>query len=500
MQNKGKKSGFLIRLGQLALTAIFLSSCKIVLSPEKQLEHLRPLPSMAVTENELIKNKALFQRGDWPIKEWWRVYQSPELDALMCTALQNNPSIREVHRRVAVARQETRVVRSALFPLVYFKPYYRNFVNSSKGLFRAFNPSFPISSFLMDIQLTFNYEFDFWWKYHNLFYESIGRAKAEAAEAAEVELITTTALAQAFFAYQTNLLRKQLFRRLLFVRTQLFKLNNMLQQKGLDSAFTPYGSIESVNQAKKFVAGIEEELAIDQHLINILAGCGPETPLKGMKTLAKLPKKLLMPQTLSLDLIARRPDLMAQIWRAKSLAYKTGAAKADFYPNVNLVALAGFQSVHWSKLLRISSGETELNPALSLPIFTAGAIKANINAQKAKFDAAIEAYNQLLLNSTKEVLDVLASAKAAYQQKHDQDEVVIYARKTYRLTRLLELKGLRSAVDRYTAESELIQKQLDDVLLLYQQYMVTVKLTKALGGGYCQNHIPLVNRVMSKNE
>ena len=104
----------------------------------------------------------------------------------------------------------------------------------------------------------------------------------------------------------------------------------------------------------------------------------------------------------------------------------------------------------------------------------------------------------MLLNSTKEVLDILAYAHSIYRQKQDQVHIVTYAHKRYRLTRLLEQKGLDTALNKYTFQAALIEKQLDDVLLLYYQYVASVKLTKALGGGYCENDIPLVKRTLAE--
>ena len=473
---------------------VALGACNISLSPERQLRHLRPLPSMDNTAARVIAEKQLFQRGDWPRKDWWRIYHSHELNSLMRRALKQNPSLLEACNRIVVAQQKAIVTRSVLYPLVYFSPYVRNLLNSHNGLFRAFNHTYPIQSHVADLSLTFRYEIDFWNKYHNLFYASIGKAKAEAAEYAQMRLMISTALAQAYFAYQTNLYRRDLFQQLVIVREKLAHLILLLEQKGLRSALPYYAAIEELEQAKKYLAGINEEIAVDQHLINILVGSGPETPVPVGKKLASLPKKLVLPQTLSLDLIARRPDLMAQIWRAKALAHEAGAAVSEFYPNVNVIGLLGFQSTHWRSIVDLSSGQAEITPAISLPIFTAGAIRAQANVKTAKFDVAIQAYNQLLLTSTKEVLDAIVLARSITKQKQDQVQLVNFAQKSYNLTVLREQKGLDSDLNCYYYQVELLQKQLDEIVLIYNQYVASIKLTKALGGGYCQDRVPLINR------
>ncbi len=352
------------------------------------------------------------------------------------------------------------------------------------------NADFPLHAYLLDLSLSFTYDFDFWGRNRNLFYAAIGKKRALQAEAANVQLIVTTALAQAYFAYVTNCKREKLYRELVVVRARLDKLDKLLVKKGLSSVLSPLLSEENVNEAKKQLLSVQEECAVDRHLINILAGRSPDTPIP-LSQLPNLPTTLIIPNTLSLDLLARRPDLMAQIWRAKALAFKTGAAQADFYPDVNIMGLAGLQSTAWTKLFATTSATGLIRPAVSLPIFTAGAIRANVRSKKAEFDEAIADYNALLLRSTQEVLDNVAFAKSVYQQKVQQKTIVDSAKKRYQLTRLRARNGLDSQFNTDYLLEKVIEKELDDVLLLYNQYLASVKLIKALGGGYCQTLVPL---------
>lgn len=441
-----------------------------------------------------LKEKDIFSQSDWPNKHWWSAFGSSELNRLIEEALTNNPSIKEINSRIIVASQEAIVTGSLLFPLVFFDASENRQYLSKNGLYRAFNHKLPLNANLLDLSLSFNYEFDFWGKNHNLLCEAIGEERAQQAEAADVELITATAITQAYFAYKTNLSRKQLYEQLVRVRKNLIDLQNLLLDKGLSSKLQTFLASENLLEAKKLLASINEELAVNKHLINILAGRGADSPLLISNRLPAIPKTLNIPKTLSIDLVARRPDLMAQIWRAKALAYKTGAAMAEYYPNINLIGLIGLESISWKKLLEMSSGTAALRPALHLPIFTAGAIAASIKAAKAEFDAAIFAYNNLLLRSTQEILDVLAFAQDIYHQKAQQVEIVNYAEQRYSLIRLRQQKGLDSQFDIYYLQEEVIQKKLINVTLLYNQYLASVKLTKALGGGYYQTEVPLVKK------
>ncbi len=286
--------------------------------------------------------------------------------------------------------------------------------------------------------------------------------------------------------------RKQIANELVSVRNKTNQLQNLMMNKGLSSKIAPLTTEEAFLQPQKELASINEELSQNQHLINILVGRSPDTPLNIDQKKLKPINSYIVPKNLSLDLLARRPDLMAQIWRAKKWAYLTSAAMADFYPNINLVGLIGLQSVPFKKLFLLSSGTGSITPALHLPIFTAGAIRANVRAKYDLFKEAIFAYNDLLLKSAQEVLDVLAFAEAVNLQNKEQQGILESARERYQLITLRNKKGLDSLFAVYRQREEVLMYALTEASLRYDQYVAAIKLIKALGGGYHSHTIPLV--------
>ncbi len=469
---------------------LVLTSCMVSLPKQQQTENLITQPTLNQSVNESLETP-FFSIGEWPSAEWWEVFNSPELNFLIGVALQQNPSLQEVRRRIEYAKQEAVIARSRLFPFISFDADDDWQYLSKNGLYRALNPNIPIAPNLIDIKLNFSYEFDFWGQNRNLFTAALGEFRAQEAEAQEVKLVITTAVAQSYFALKTNILRKGLFERLAKIREEVLNLQERLRKSALLSALPPLFSQESSRVALQEVVGIDEEIAIDQHLLNALTGNGPDAPLCIDATLAPLPATIAIPRTLSLDLLARRPDLMVQIWRSKALADRVGAAIADFFPNIDITAFVGFESVRALRLFSLSSATFGVKPALHLPIFTAGAIRANVRATKAKFDAAIFEYNNLVLKSAQEVADLLVVAESIFAQKQEQEEIVRAAKARYTIAILRLQKGLDSLLQTYAIEEELIQRELDDVDLLYNQYLAAIRLIKALGGGYLSPCIPL---------
>lgn len=464
---------------------LLLTSCYVSMPHRQQTEKIIAPPSVATPDSPI------FCSGDWPQEEWWLIFNSPQLTDLISEALCRNPTLQEVEATIRVAKQEAIIARSQLFPYLFFDADLSKSYLSQNGLYRAFNPTIPLDANLIDISFSLEYEFDFWGKNRNLFLAAIGEALADEAEAAQVRLIVTTSIAQAYFALKANLLRKELYEALLRVNETTLELLQLMETKALASRLDPLLAVEAVYETKQLIANIDQEIRVGNHLLNYLVGRGPDVPIWVDGKLSGLPRRLAIPENLTLDLLARRPDLMAQIWRAKALAHEVGAAMADFYPNISISALIGLESIFYSKIFNPKSFTANVTPALHLPIFTAGAIRANVRANRAAFDAAIYAYNDLVLKSAREVADLLVLAEAIFEQKAEQDRVVSASQERHQLTVMRAKSGLDSRFDELAIQTELINKQLQNVSLLYGEYATAVQLIRALGGGYQAPCIPL---------
>lgn len=461
--------------------SILLISCSLSMSEQEKVQNILSAPAIDTNLSD-----PFVETGHWPAKVWWAQYESKELNSLIEKSLEKNPTIQAVRERIELAKSQSTIAHSELLPLVYFNMDDQWQYLSQNGLYRALNPQFALSSSQIDFSLSFSYEFDFWGKYRNLYRAALGREKAAIAEQAQVELITSASLAQMYFALKTNLVRKKLYKQLYEVRKNYFNLQAKMLKNSLYSQLTPLLSEEHVFQAQQYLDQIEQEIAVNKHVVNILAGQGPEEFLALDESLSPLSSKLAIPQNISMELLIRRPDLMAQMWRVDALAYEVGAAKADFWPNINIVGLMGFQSGSWSNLFEWVSKTIGVLPALNLPVYTAGKIGAQLDAKRALFNEAVYHYNELILKGFQEVADLLAMGRSVYGEKEKQMQIVSNSFSRYRLTKLRQKNGIDSALVGYQFLEEWIQKQLEDVELLYQQYLVSIALIKSLGGGYIE--------------
>lgn len=428
----------------------------------------------------------LFAQGNWPDPSWWKAFKSGTLNCLIEESLSFNPSLQAMQKRVEAARQHAKIEQANLYPLLFFNADDNISYFSKNGIEHAYNPSLPLHGYEADLSLSFQYEFDFWGKYRNLFKAALGEMQAQEAEYEQAKLILTTSLAQSYFALLVTFEKKKQHEQLCEVQEKRLKLQELLVEGALSSKLPPYLDSENVQSAKQSLLFVQDELEVQKHLINILAGKSPDTFIK-IDPLEENLGIVFLPDNLSLNLLARRPDIAAQIWRVTSLAHQVSAAKADYFPNINLNALIGLQSLSFSNLLSSSSKTGSVTPALNLPIFTAGAIRANLREKKAFFDQAVFDYNQILLTSVQEVTDLLSHIQMAFRQKRLQTRAVQDAQERLSLTLLRAQGGLDSAFIVLNQEEELILQKIKDLDVLYNEYAFLIKLTKALGGGYLTN-------------
>lgn len=467
---------------QVAIIVLFLSSCVPVSRLDQNSAFLPPINiDSSVTD---AAQESYFKLGEWPEAAWWQCFNDENLTSLMSLALEHNPSIEAVKQKVEVAKQVVVQKKSSLFPAIFLDAQENWGRISKNGLYHALNPALALPYNLLDLNLSFTYEFDFWGKNRNLFQAALGFERSQKAETKQVELMITTALAQAYFALKTNLKRKELLKELYNLQDKEVKLVNLLNQNAMSSKIEPATFVESLEEIDKRLISIEEEVIANIHLVNFLTGRGPNEQIELSSQLQELPNSIDLPNELSSQLLVRRPDLMASIWRVQALAREANAAVADFFPRVNLLGLLGLESIGYKNLFDWVSRQGWLIPTIHLPIFNAKSIRARFKMKKAELQEAIYNYNHLFLRSLQEVTDSLVWMKSWYEKRAKQKVILEKAALKTNLYQSLQQIGIDNLIQVYQIQSEYVEKQLEEVEIIYNQYVSVVQLIKSIGGGY----------------
>jgi outer membrane protein TolC len=160
------------------------------------------------------------------------------------------------------------------------------------------------------------------------------------------------------------------------------------------------------------------------------------------------------------------------------------SAKAAFYPNVNLLAFVGLQSLGAGNLLTAASRMVGAGPAVTLPIFDAGRLRANLQSTDADYDIAVGQYNQLVADAMRDVVDQLASLRGVAAQRNEQQQAMTTAREALDLARLRYREGLGNYLQVLSAEQPLFEQQEREADLRARDLTLSIQLVRALGGGF----------------
>ena len=275
---------------------------------------------------------------DWPREDWWRRYGDAQLDALVAEGLASSPSLAAAQSRIARAAAAAGVARSALFPQlgsagdITHQRYSENSV---------FPPPFA-GSWDTDSRLTldFAYEIDFWNKNGAALQSALSQTQAVAADAQATRVLLTTNVARAYFNLQRLFAQREVSRAAIAQREEVVRITSQRFSAGLDTKVEVRQADAALATVRTELAQYDDAVAIARHQIAALLGAGPErgAAIVAIGT-ARVPGTEL-PAVVPLDIISRRPEIVASRWRIEAAGQDIELAKAMFYPNVNLIAFA----------------------------------------------------------------------------------------------------------------------------------------------------------------
>jgi NodT family efflux transporter outer membrane factor (OMF) lipoprotein len=257
-------------------------------------------------------------------------------------------------------------------------------------------------------------------------------------------------------------------------------------ENGLDTRAELKQAEAGAPAARAQLAAVDEEIAQTKNRIAALMGAGPDRAMAIERPAAIQVKAFGMPTALAADLLGRRPDVVAARWRAEAAAKRIGAARAQFYPNINLAAYIGQQALFANLLFKGTSQIGGVGPAVSLPIFEGGRLRAQLRGARADYDEAVASYDATLIQALRELADTAASERALAVRLTESRSALAADEEAYKLTRLRYEGGLANYQSVLLAEDAVLQARLIVADLDSRAFTLDVQLVQALGGGYIQ--------------
>jgi NodT family efflux transporter outer membrane factor (OMF) lipoprotein len=251
----------------------------------------------------------------------------------------------------------------------------------------------------------------------------------------------------------------------------------------LDTRLELRQSESGLPEARQRMEALAEQIALTRHALDALvAQPGASDALKPPSLDAFKP--IALAPRIPADLLGHRADVAAARWRVEAATQDVANAKTLFYPNIDLVAAAGYQSLGFDQLLKPGSRFWSFGPAVRLPIFEGGQLRANLRGKNADLDAAIESYNATVLDAVREVSDQVASVQSVARQQEQQRAGQEAAEGAYDIAVQRYRAGLGTYLNVLSAETNVLAQRRDAVDLAARALDTQVGLAHALGGGY----------------
>ena len=459
-----------LRLGSLLLAGLLTAGCVRSTGIDHQHEMLA-LPATA-TDADFAA---------WPSDRWWETYEAPELSRLIEHGLADSPGLQTAQARLMAARAGTEFANARQRPQLglgiesSFQRYSENGLipPSTGGEHRTDN------RFALD----FNYELDLFGKNAAILKSAEVQTRAVEIEMYTARLAIATAIARSWFQLAEAVAERTVITDTLLQRQKVLELVLARVAQGLDSKVEQRQAEGAIPQIEGELAAVNERIGLIRAALAKLA----VVPLTDTAALAPVANKLhspALPAMIPSSLVARRPEVVAAGQRVASLLHGIESVKAEFYPSVNLAAFAGFSALGLGALLEEGSQVYGLTPAIRLPIFDAGRLRAKLKFVNAQLDMAIAGYNEAVLSSIQDVVHCMISIRALAERNKAQREAQLAAESAYDLALQRFRAGLTGYLTVLATETEVLQERRAGVLLAARAYQLDVDLKRALGGGF----------------
>ncbi len=441
----------------------------------------RQLAPQALSLSHSVADAQL-EPSAWPAEGWWQRYGDGQLDALVDEAFADSPSLATAQARLRAAQDRAVAARAALWPTT---PVDAEATRQRYPEHYLFPPPYG-GSYLTDARaaLDFSWELDFWGRNRALLAAARAGSAAAEADRAAARLALAVAVVQAYIQLDLQYALLDVTNDNLRQQNSILELTQQRVTAGLENTARVKQAEGQVALTRAAVAYVEAGIQLVGDQLADLAGAGPDRAAQLRRPQLAAPASIALPSVLPADLLGRRPDVAAARAQVEAARYGIKAAEADFYPNVNLTAFAGFQSLGLSQLFEPADRILGAGMALSLPVFNRGALRGALQGRQAQMDQAVAQYNQTLLDAVREVADVVTNWRALERETHEQQVALEDAQRSYDLTTERYRAGLDNYLSVLSSQNQVLLAQGLGAELQARRLTFSVDLVRALGGGY----------------
>ncbi|HEX7369252.1 MAG TPA: efflux transporter outer membrane subunit [Rhodanobacteraceae bacterium] len=440
------------------------------------------LENPAATPNVAGGNAQTFERGGDIPGDWWTLFHSPSLNALVTQALKHNHDLKAAQAALKVAHEDVLAQRGSFLPSISASLDASRQRQPGSLAPVPDNNAFEYSLFTP--QLSISYAPDLF-GLNRRARESL-KAQAQAARFQMIAAWTTLTTNVVVTAVQEASLREQVdaTRKLIALEKHSFGILNLRFQKGDASKLDVAAQQTQLAQTEAGLPALVKQLAATRHALDVLVGAFPDQSQLGSLTLADLRLPQALPVSLPSKLVAQRPDVRQARANLHAASAAVGIATAQRLPNIDLTANAGSTALAISKVFGSGTGFWGLAASLTAPIFEGGQLLHQERAAKAAYVEAAEQYRGTVLSAFQNVADVLVALDQDAQALQAAAKADQAAKATLDLSQLQLRHGYIGTFELLAAEQAYQQARIALVQAEANRFADTAALYQALGGGW----------------
>ncbi|EAR3985099.1 TPA: multidrug resistance outer membrane protein MdtQ [Salmonella enterica] len=427
-------------------------------------------------------------KNGWPDSQWWKAYHDTQLDALIDNAIQHSPDMQVAEQRIQLAEAQAKAVEAQDGPQLDFSADIERQRMSAEGLMGPFAITDPAAGTTGPwytngtFGLTAGWDLDLWGKNRAEVTARIGAVKAREAEQEQTRQLLASGVARLYWEWQTQAALKNVLMQIEHEQQNVVTVNRELYQHGITSSVEGVETDIDASKTQQQLNDVNGKMKVIEARLSALTNTQSAALKLRQVSLPAVESQL--PSQLGYSLLARRADLQAAHWYIESSLSSIDAAKAAFYPDINLMAFLQQDALHLSDLFRHSAQQYGITGGLTLPIFDSGRLNANLDIAKAQSNLSIANYNKAVVDAVNDVARAASQVETLAQKNQHQQQIKHDAQRVVGLAQARFNAGIIAGSRVSEAKIPALREQCNGLLLQGQWLDASIQLTSALGGGY----------------
>jgi len=473
----------LIRIQKLplipaGLLLLFLTGCSV--GPNYVRPPVATPPAYRGADEAPVSSADQNSLGD---ENWANVFNEPELQELIRTALVNNYDVRIAAQHVLEAQAQLRITRSQQFPTVSVggTGVGANLGSSALGSIGNQAPSGTIAEGSFSLSATWNP--DFWGLYRRQTEAQRDQMLSQVWAQRAVRMTLVQQVATGYFHLRSLDEQLAIAKQTVSTREQSVALTSTLVTGGSNPLSDLRQAEENEYTASAQVPQLEEQIQQEENALRLLLGQNPGSVAHtAPNALTPVPQNL--PVGLPSRLLERRPDILEAEEQLAAANANIGVARAQFFPQLSISASGGVGGSDLSQIFNPAGRLVYGIGAVTQPIFEGGKLRGQLQLSEETKKEMVLNYQKTIATAFGDVSNALISVNKQRDTREQQEKLVDAAEDAARLARMRFEGGATSYLEVLTTDSTLFSDQLNLVNAREGEALSLVQLYEALGGGW----------------